>query len=128
MEIYTQAFIVKVGYALLTSICPSDPAALASTPCLVSHDWIDDPKITAEGLATCERLADSRHRFAGRGTIYTYECTPYAGGARYGDRSAIETRDGDVDIAEVGAPTDTPDLGMPQLTAAEAEVSRRKYF
>ncbi|MBY5475716.1 hypothetical protein HFO84_00020 [Rhizobium leguminosarum] len=111
MELYTQAFVIKVGYALLTSICPAGVAP-GSGECMVATDWIDDPALSEEGLATCTRIGESRYRFANKGTVYTYECNPYAGGSRYGEPSKVEKRVGDVDIAEVGAPTDMPELGF----------------
>lgn len=110
MELYTQAFVLKVGYALLTSICPADAPSPDHSSCVVAQDWIDDAELSAEGLATCTRMGESRYKLANKGTVYTYECNPYAGGARYGEPSRIEKRAGDVDIAEVGAPTDMPDL------------------
>jgi hypothetical protein len=112
MELYTQAFVLKVGYALLTSICPPGAPTPDHPTCMVSTTWIDDAELSEEGLATCTRMGEERWKLANKGTTYTYECNPYAGGSRYGDPSKIEKRPGEVPMEEVGAPTDMPELGF----------------
>jgi hypothetical protein len=110
MEIYTQSFVIKVGFALITSICPPNVHNKDSDKCVVASDWIDDESLSNEGMSECIAIAKSRQKLVAKGVRYTYECTPYAGGSRYGQPSETKKVPGNPSIDEVGPPIDLPDL------------------